>query len=69
MTRRRETNPGLIKLRKIEKRLGELNYTPQAAKSLASHLSQLAYGDPKDRTLRLQAFVELSHPQFGEYKR
>lgn len=69
MPRRRETNPRLIKLRKIEKKLGELNYTPQAAKQLASFLSQLSYGDPEDRERRLQAFRDLSHPQFGVYKK
>lgn len=69
MPRRRETNPGLIKLRKIEKRLGELNYTPDAARQIASILRSLSYDEPEIRERRLEAFRDLSHPQFGVYKR
>jgi hypothetical protein len=67
--RRKETNPHLAKLRKIEKRLGELNYTPQTARRLASVLWSLSRDEPEIRERRLQAFRDLSHPQFGEYGR
>lgn len=69
MPRRRETNPELIKLRKIEKRLGELNYTPQSAKTLASFLEGLSRDEPGIRECRLQAFRDLSHPRFGVFKK
>jgi len=69
MARRKETNPHIIKLRKIEKRLGDLNYTPMAAKQIASILKSLSHDEPEIRERRLQAFRDLSHPQYGVYSK
>lgn len=69
MPRRRETNLEIIKLKKIEKRLSELNYTPQTVRQLASILWSLSQDKPEIRERRLQAFRDLSHPQFGVYRK
>lgn len=68
MPRRHETNPEIIKLNKIIKRLGELDYTPQAARQLGGFLKSLSGDTPERRERCLQAFRDLSHPQFGEYR-
>ena len=69
MPRRRETNPEIIKLNKVIKRLGELDYTPQAARQLAGFLRSLSRDKPERRERCLHAFRDLSHPLFGTYEK